>query len=715
MLEAINGLQHVMQQAAHFLLSPPQVSYQPNSEFVYFDLDDMRKHHYSIPEKTVVFVGEGLETQRIIIYNSLTWRRQELVTIRVSTLHVKVTDAADISIPSQTSPVFQQQSDTIIDSQFDITFMADVPALGLTTYFLNAVLPAQNIENSLSHVKLINFVGRTPRAEGFDDIEVMEEPKEFAIHNDHLSAAFSELGLLKAVTLKDSGVTVPLHMDFVRYHARPGSERSGAYLFLPDREAETVVGDSVPVRVLEGPLFSQVHVHLPNVQHTVTLVNTPGADSLGLEVQNVVNIGDQVNCELAMRISSSIKNGDEFFSDLNGWQLIRRKRFSKLPIQANYYPIPTMAFIQDQNYRFTIVTGQPLGMGSLKEGQIEVMQDRRLNQDDNRGLGQGVTDNRPLPATFRLIVEKRVPNCQETSPEHPGGLPTMAANVASLSLLHPLYHLLWLGKTRDKLGSQFTPVIHEPGYDFHVVMLQTFSPQSSNSAGLIVHRQETDSCFPLENFFISSGLLNVSNLLPTQFGNIMKESTLSFLDEGRTIKKNTAHPLALDDNHMLYSFQLILFLLLNHILSNEHAHQECPSMASSASPCLPAVLPTFSLPPSAATWWAASCTPGLQPAIYRAVTRSAPTTLTLTMVVEPGANKTSEHALTWYRSEPFTMASTSNSLEPSPVLSLKSRVQVTGSLLGETPAWRNFSSTPRKMRAACSSTADCRRPAWNLP
>lgn len=56
-----------------------------------------------------------------------------------------MTDAAGISVPSQTSPVFQEFSDVIAESHYDITFMADVPSLGLTTYLLQAVRPAKNM------------------------------------------------------------------------------------------------------------------------------------------------------------------------------------------------------------------------------------------------------------------------------------------------------------------------------------------------------------------------------------------------------------------------------------------------------------------------------------------------------------------------------------------------------------------------------------------
>lgn len=39
------------------------------------------------------------------------------------------------------------------------------------------------------------------------------------------------------------------------------------------------------------------------------------------------------------------------------------------------------------------------------------MQDRRLQQDDNLGLGQGVLDNQPILHIFKLALDKRIINC----------------------------------------------------------------------------------------------------------------------------------------------------------------------------------------------------------------------------------------------------------------------------------------------------------------
>lgn len=68
--------------------------------------------------------------------------------------------------------------------------------------------------------------------------------------------------------------------------------------------------------------------------------------------------------------------------------MIRRKRFEKLPIQAHFYPMTTAAFIDSNQIRLTLLAKQSLAVASLESGLVESILDRRLMQDDNRGIGQ---------------------------------------------------------------------------------------------------------------------------------------------------------------------------------------------------------------------------------------------------------------------------------------------------------------------------------------
>ncbi len=48
--------------------------------------------------------------------------------------------------------------------------------------------------------------------------------------------------------------------------------------------------------------------------------------------------------------------------------------------------------------------------GSCVSGWMEVVLDRKLLQDDNRGLGQGVKDSVLTFEPFKLLVERRLSN-----------------------------------------------------------------------------------------------------------------------------------------------------------------------------------------------------------------------------------------------------------------------------------------------------------------
>lgn len=205
-------------------------------------------------------------------------------------------------------------------------------------------------------------------------------------------------------------------MQFVRYGTkRSGQTMSGAYLFLPDGPAQLIPPRHANhhVRIIRGSIRSQVVVHLPFVVHQVTMHHSPGrflllvwsevllngllflflgSDGVGLHIDNLVNLAGQANLEVAMRLVSDVKSDRAFYTDLNGiqvfrflrvlsfgpfpwctWlQMTRRVRWDKLPLQAQFYPMPTMAYIEDSSARLSLVGRQPLGAASLASGQLEV-------------------------------------------------------------------------------------------------------------------------------------------------------------------------------------------------------------------------------------------------------------------------------------------------------------------------------------------------------
>jgi hypothetical protein len=54
----------------------------------------------------------------------------------------------------------------------------------------------------------------------------------------------------------------------------------------------------------------------------------------------------------------------------------------------------------------TVLSEHAQGTASLQDGSIDVWLDRALGQDDNRGLGQGIHDNRRTRTRLRVVLER---------------------------------------------------------------------------------------------------------------------------------------------------------------------------------------------------------------------------------------------------------------------------------------------------------------------
>lgn len=90
MLNAISNCQQVIQTCAHILLNGPGAEV-PTKDTNYYNIDDIRQSHNALPEHYQITIGvPEMRTKRIVVYNSLTFTRHEVVTFHVSTPFIEV-------------------------------------------------------------------------------------------------------------------------------------------------------------------------------------------------------------------------------------------------------------------------------------------------------------------------------------------------------------------------------------------------------------------------------------------------------------------------------------------------------------------------------------------------------------------------------------------------------------------------------------------------
>jgi len=191
----------------------------------------------------------------------------------------------------------------------------------------------------------------------------------------------------------------PVKEEWMVWNVKEG----GAYLFFPDKlQSYDISG----IKVERGGYL----VSTPKWKRKVVERSIPD----GFGNKNAVTVVDfvfetllkQDNREWFVRLSvPGLSNGGVFHTDLNGFNFDTHHFRSDLPIQSQVFPMPTLASVEDSATRLTVLSEHAQGTASLREGSIDVFLDRRLGQDDNRGLGQGVRDNVRTRTRLRVLVE----------------------------------------------------------------------------------------------------------------------------------------------------------------------------------------------------------------------------------------------------------------------------------------------------------------------
>jgi hypothetical protein len=122
--------------------------------------------------------------------------------------------------------------------------------------------------------------------------------------------------------------------------------------------------------------------------------------------------------EVTVNFLTDINHADTFYTDSNGLAMQERilnyrptwdlELTAKQNITANYYPVNSAIAIRDDDWQMTVMNTRAQGGSVINQGRIELMHNRRINKDDDRGMGEPLNetdssgDGISVPATYHV-------------------------------------------------------------------------------------------------------------------------------------------------------------------------------------------------------------------------------------------------------------------------------------------------------------------------
>lgn len=322
MYSAIESSQKIINTLSSLLFYLPFNSLEPPIEFTkHFPVNN-------VPTETALKLNKKDDYWSLFLYNTLSKHRNEMVCFKINSTRSwilrdqkgKLVNEVQINKLSKLT-----ENGEVND---EACFKANLKAISINQYSIELHSMNSNYE-----------IGKI--IEG--DLTQLLNNKEFdfTIQSDKIQLIFSnKTGLLTKYIDLEMNEEYQIDVEFLTYGTRKfvSKERSGAYLFLPDSDKPSHLQvKSVRMQIIKGGLISKVITTLDAgfiIKHEIKL--SKGESYFDINNQFHLGAKNFSNKELLMRLKTDIRNKNNFFTDLNGFQMAKREYYKKIPLQGDF-------------------------------------------------------------------------------------------------------------------------------------------------------------------------------------------------------------------------------------------------------------------------------------------------------------------------------------------------------------------------------------------